>query len=163
MCVCVCGGREHGGEREKGEREEEEEANVQLHLRVKFRSCHLIYDVCTVAAVSFVKGCNTVSAIENYSRHALDGVSNVALSWVSSLAQVLAYVFFSWCDGRVDSRLVTTSDTSSSCSSVSVPHGGVVGFKDVSSWSASFGTAFGVEASAKEAVVAHVSFLCLQC
>ena len=52
------------------------------------------------------------------------------------------------------------------CSSAGLPHGGVCRFQgcNVKAWSGSLDTAFNVdEASVKEAVVAHVSFLCLQC
>ena len=71
-------------------------------------------------------------------------VSSVALFWpVSFSAQVLVI-----------------------CSSAGLPHGGVCRFQgcNFKAWSGSLDAAFSVdEASVREAVVAHVSFLCLQC
>ena len=140
-CVCV--------ERGRGL-----ETNDGLHLRAKFKwstekRCflHGVMPSCQSLLHVFCENtCFRYSTIILCTLRTFlpARVSNVALFWpVSFSAQVLVI-----------------------CSSAGLPHGGVCRFQgcNVKAWSGSLDTTFSVdEASVKEAVVAHVSFLCLQC
>ena len=158
-------------------------ANVSFHLHAKFLYYLLSYDaVCTVSAFGLVKGYSTLSAentclwflTTSFFRAANDHCLLVSQTcfrwwgsfsaqrccrwWVSFSNQVLAYVFLQCrmcCNGRVGSRMVTIVRSFVRFWFWRCRFQGCI----TKARSESLDTAFSVvNASVKEAVVAHLSF-----
>ena len=129
-------------------REGDVEANVSLHLHAQFKSCPLLFYVaCTLFAFSFVKVCNTLfpktrvvvfdvlRTIVVYScleRAPVGGCRCRPKFWRMQIYCCSFSFYLRQSSGFTFDDVCTSSDTSCSCSSVRLPHGGVVGFKDVS-------------------------------
>ena len=153
------------------------EADVSLHLHAKFQSCLLIFDVVCCSHNICLQPLPKVATRSPlcYERLLSTHVSNVPC--VSNVLLVVGVVFGPCVDAcslgnfQVFANFMfmrlsrgftfgdhrTSSDTSCTCSSVGLPHGGLVGVKDViiKAWNGSFDTALSVDdASVKKAVVA---------